>query len=305
MTFNLLVAATLASGLLIGLIPTLIDSVLQPSRDRLPLLEGQDRKFVALFYAAWLPAMPLAGLMIDYWPLREILIAGLFLLILAVAALSLAASAKWLLPDAIVIGCAYSCITVATVRLMTYAFFPEYIDRYKLNIASLNLGFVAVGLGALVGPWMVKGLEHLWGFRQGLLYFGIALILPAVLVVVCSSELFPGPNSGANLNDQLLRPQMILMSIAVLLYFAIENCLEFWPESHLKELGYESQGRQINLLIFWLAFIAARAGTAWLLYEYPNHAIAFTIAVVALSAAGRGNPTGGFEVGSGSNGERD
>jgi len=33
---------------------------------------------------------------------------------------------------------------------------------------------------------------------------------------------------------------LALLAGIILLYFAIENCLEFWPEPYLKELGYEN-----------------------------------------------------------------
>ena len=301
MTFTLLVAATLASGLLIGLIPTLVDGVQKPLKARLNLPEGRGDWFVRFFYLSWLPAMPIAGLLLEYWPLREILLFGLFALILGVAWLALVRLPMQLMLNAVFLGVAYSMVTVATIRLMSVAFFPDEIDYYKLNIASLNLGFVAVGIGALIGPWIVAAIEHWWGFRQGLLYVSVALIVPAALTALCERGLFPQPATGsATWAEVFSQPQMILLAGVILLYFAIENCLEFWPESYLKELGFENRGLQTAMLVFWLAFIGMRGVAAWWFYEHPSHAFGLTIVLVVLSAAVLGNLVGGFELGSGS-----
>src|SRR5262245_17316835 len=117
-------AATLASGLLIGLIPTLVDGLRNPLKTRLNLPDAQADRFVTAFYLTWLPAMPLAGLILEILPLREMLLVGLFGLILGIAWLALVGSPKTLLANGVVLGAAYSCVTVSTVQMMSVAFFP-------------------------------------------------------------------------------------------------------------------------------------------------------------------------------------
>jgi cytochrome b561 len=85
MSFSLLVAATLASGLLIGLIPTLVDGVQRPLQARLKLSERRVEWFARLFYLAWLPAMPLAGWLLDAGHNKETLFFGMVALILGIA----------------------------------------------------------------------------------------------------------------------------------------------------------------------------------------------------------------------------
>jgi MFS family permease len=301
MSFSLLVAATLASGLLIGLIPVLVDGVQRSVQSRLKLPEGRVDWFVRLFYLAWLPAMPLAGWLIDFGHYKEILFFGLVALILGIAWLALVRSAGSLMLNALFLGLAYSCVTTAAISLMPFVFFPDYIVRYKLSIASLNLGFVAVGLGAILGPGIVAALERWWGYRQGLLYVSIVLIAPAAVAALCNRELFPKPPSTvASWGEVFLHPHMGLIVAAILLYFALENCLEFWPDSYLKELGYQGRGLQVGVLVFWLAFLATRGIAAWWFFEHPSHAFGLTIILVVVSAFVLGNLTGGFELGSGS-----
>jgi hypothetical protein len=83
-------------------------------------------------------------------------------------------------------------------------------------------------------------------------------------------------------------------------YFAMENCLDFWPEAYLRELGHDGRSLQISLYVFWLAFLATRGAAAWWLFEHPNHAIALTLILVFLSAVLLGNLVSGDQIGIGS-----
>lgn len=303
MTFTLLAAAILGCGLLIGLIPVLVDGIRKSLKDRLNLPDHQAEWYVRLFYIAWLPAMPFAGWLLDELPHREILFGGLVALIVGIAWLALVRSASSLMFNALFLGAAYSCMTTAAVSLMARVFFADDVHQTRLNIAALNVGFVAVGLGALAGPWLVTAIERWWGYRHGLLYLSVAMIVPAALAALSDRDHFPAtPREVATWSDVFAHPQMVLIVLALLLYFALENCLEFWPESYLKELGYQGTGLQSGLMVFGIAFVASRALAAWLMFEfadYPQFAFALTILFAIASALILGNLTGGFEIGSG------
>lgn len=301
MTFSLLAAAALANGLLIGLIPTVVDGIKPCLKARLDSSDGRIEWFSRLFYFAWLPTMPFAGWLLDTWSNREILLfGGLIPLILGLAWLGLARSAALLLLNAIFLGAAYSVLTTAAIRLMTVAFFPEHVDN-PLNIAALNLGFVTVGVGALVGPWIVQAIERWGGLRQGLLYLSIALLAPAVLTALCESYLFPRPPAAvASWYEVFTHPQLGMIAGVILVYFALENCLEYWPAAYLKEIGYQERGLQVGLFSFWLAFIAMRGAAAWWLYEHPTHGFSVIVGLIIASAIVLGALAQGYEFGSGS-----
>jgi MFS family permease len=302
MTFSLVAVAALANGLLIGLIPTLIDGLKPAIQARLNLPEGRIEWHVRLFYLAWLPGMPLAGWLLDATANRDVLLyAGLLPLILGMAWLGLARNSASAFFNAIFLGLGYSVLTTATVRLMTVAFFPDYVNEYRLNIASLNLGFVAIGVGAILGPYLVKAIEQWTGVRQGLLYISIAMLAPAVLTALCESSAFP-----SNVQDHGLaigvfsNTIMAMIAVVILLYFALETCLEFWPEAYLKEIGYEGRAFKVGVLVFWLAFVLSRLAAAWLFYEHPSLGPPLTLILLIASAVILGNLAGGFEIGSGS-----
>jgi len=302
MTISLVAVAALANGLLIGLIPTLLDGIKPALQARLNLPEGRIDWHTRLFYLAWLPGMPLAGWLLDNLSNRDILLyGGLLPLIVGIAWLALLRTNAAAMVNAIFLGAGYSLLATATIRLMPVAFFPDWIKEYPLNIASLNLGFVAVGAGAILGPWVVKAIEKWSGVRQGLLGTSIALLVLAVLTALCDSASFPpADKDAASLQDIFTHPQANMIGAAILIYFALETCLEFWPDSYLKEIGYEGRGLHVGLLIFWIAFIASRAAAAWWLYQHPTHGFVMTLMLLAMSALILGNLAGGFEFGSGS-----
>ena len=184
MTLSLIVLVTLTGGLLIGLVPAVVDGVKKPIEARLKLPPAGADWFVRLFYVAWLPGMPIAGLMLDTFDNKLILFFGLIALLLGLTWLALDRSVASVLLNAIFLGLAYSCITTDVVRLMTQVFFSaKDISDHKLNIASLNIGFMMVGLGAMVGPWVVQAIERWFGFRQGLLALSVVLLAPAALTL--------------------------------------------------------------------------------------------------------------------------
>lgn len=304
MTFSLLAAATLANGLLIGLIPVVVDGAKTSLKVRLNFADNRLNWFNRLFYATWLPAMPLAGWLLDQWPNRDLqilLFGGLIPLIFGVAWIGLARSTASLLLTALLLGVAYSFVATSATRLMTVAFFPDYVADYPLNIASLNLGFVSVGIGALIAPWVLGAIERWAGARQGFLYLSIALLLPAIMTALCDGHSFPQPmQTTASWDDVFGHPQLALLAVVLLVYFALENYLEYWPDAYLKEIGYHGGNLQVGLVIFWLAFIGMRSAAAWWLYENPHQGFAMTLVLLGLSALVLGNLAGGFEFGSGS-----
>lgn len=301
MTFSLVAVAALANGLLIGLIPTLIDGLKPALQARLGVPEGRMDWHVRLFYLAWLPGMPLAGWLLDAAGNRDVLLyAGLLPVILGIAWLGLVRSSASGYFNAVFMGLGYSVLTTGTVRLMTVAFFPDLAAHPRLNIASLNLGFVAIGAGAILGPYLVKIVEQWSGVRQGLLYIGIATLVPAVMTALCESSAFPPPNPEPEFAIGIFTDAtMSMIAVVILLYFALETCLEFWPESYLKEIGYEGRGLNVGLLVFWVTFVGARVAAAWLFYEHPGFGPPVTLILLMASAVILGNLAGGFEFGSG------
>jgi MFS family permease len=299
MTFSLLAIAALVNGLLIGLVPTLVDGLKKSLQTRLNLPEHRSDWFVWLFYLAWLPAMPLAGWMLDSWANhdRDVLFYSLVALMLALAWLAHVQSQLSACSNALFLGTAYSGVTTATVHLMTSVFFLS--DPYPY-VAALNLGFVAVGFGALLGPVVVAAIERRWGYRQGLLALSVACIVPAALAILSERPIVAPPSDAPSWAAVCSHPLIGMIVGIILLYFALENCFESWPEPYLRELGYQERGQRLGMTLFWLSFIAARGLAAWWLWLHPSQAFGWMFILALLSGLIVANLAGGYEVGSGS-----
>lgn len=294
MTSFVLVAATLCSALAVGLVPALIDSLRAPLRERLGLTEGRTERLLAVFYLCWLPGMPAFGWLLDHGAHKEPLFFGLLGLVLGIAWLALARSALNVLGAVTLLGVAYSCVTTATVYLMTAS---SGLNFHDSPVGALNLGFISVGFGALLGPWVVARIDHLWGYRQGLLALGLSFLVPAALVTFCPREDFPEPRGTENVGHLLLNPQVGLIAFIILLYFAIENCLDVWPQPYLKELGRGPRGVTMQSAIFWGAFLGMRLAMGWL--STPGNEAWLLLLLVLISALALGNLVGAYGASSG------
>ncbi|MBI3822911.1 MAG: MFS transporter [Planctomycetes bacterium] len=293
MTLSLLAAATLLGAVVVGLIPAAVNSVQKSIQTRHQLSEGHVAWFVRRFHIAWLPTMPLAGWMLDTWHNKPILFLGLVSLILGLAWLALIRTTRALAANGFFLGIGYSVVAVAVIRFMPVAFFSDH----NVTLAAINLGFVAVGFGALAGPYVIRLIETWSGYRQGLLYLSIALIIPAGLVAWCDADQFPPPDNPMPWGETFSRTHLILLMAALLIYFAIEAFLALWAESYLKEVGNSDRGVQLNLLAFGAAFIAMRGLAAWWLYWHPGHGFVLTLVLAVVAAGCLVNLTARFAVG--------
>ena len=288
-----LVVATLLSSFTVGLIPALVDSTRDALRRRLDLPEARVERLLYAFYIAWLPGMPLAGWLLDHLPNKEVLFFAHLGTVLGVAGLGLTGSARGLLGNLALLGLAYSGVATATVKLMSA---PAGLGFTGSNVAALNLGFVAVGVGAVAGPWLLARAEKWGGPRQGFIGLGVALALPALLLTVSEPAEFPElPESHAWAG--IFEARVGLIALVILLYFALETCLDVWPQQYLGEIGYSGRGRTVALVVFWAAFVGMRLAMGWL---HPGYEVWLLLALVLGSAFAMGNLAGAYGGSSGS-----
>jgi MFS family permease len=261
MPSSLLIAGAATSGFAIGFVPSVVDCVRAPLARQMQTPEPRAGRILTLFYLCWLPAMPLAGWLVDHGRDKEVLFFGLLGCVLGTAWLGMALTAWSLVSSVLVLGLGYAMLATAGIRLMPVALgFTPHVS----NVAALNVGFVFVVFGAVAGPWLVAQAERRWGYRQGLLYLSLALVVAAGLVFLVPADHFPRLERAASAGYLVNDIRLGLMAAVVLLYFALENCLEVWPEPFLKELRFEGRGLTIALLVFWGAFTLLRIAMGWL-----------------------------------------
>jgi predicted MFS family arabinose efflux permease len=266
MPSSLLIASAATSGFTIGFVPTLVDSIRAPLGRQVAAPERRVNRILTLFYLCWVPAMPLSGWLLDHGLLdharhKEILFFGLLSCVLGIAWLGMAHTSWSLLSSVLVLGVGYSMVATAGIALMPVAL---GFTAEPSNVGALNIGFVFVALGAVAGTWLVNQAVRRWGHRQGLLYLSLGLVVVAGLVFLVPRDRFLEHKTDVAWSAVFGNIRLGLLAAIVLLYFAVENCLEVWPEPFLKDLRYKGRALTVALLIFWGAFTLVRVATGWL-----------------------------------------
>ncbi len=165
------------------------------------------------------------------------------------------------------------------------------------SIGALNIGFVFVILGAVIAPWLAARVERRWGFRQGMLYLSLALVIAAGLVFAIPRGEFPQPAETVPVREVAGSVRLWLLGAIILVYFAIENCLDIWPAPYLKELGYQGRGKTLAMLLFWTMFTVARAAVGCLPESSAD--VWLLLILVLASSCIMGNLVGANEYSSG------
>jgi hypothetical protein len=213
-------------------------------------------------------------------------------IVLALASIGMVQSFAGALGHMALLGLSYSVLATTVIHAM-----PTGLAVAGSRVAALNLGFLPIGIGALIGPGLVARLEERAGQRRALLAVGFSMLLPAALVALAPPDDFPGRAAVAG-GEAMQYAQFGLLAFALLLYFAIENCLDVWPAPYLKDIGHSERGVAFGLTAFWVAFLAARLlvgifgslGTGtWLL-----------LILALLAASALGNLVGAYGRSSGS-----
>src|SRR5262249_18299166 len=160
--------------------------------------------------------------------------------------------------------------------------------------ASINLGFIAVGLGALLMPALCELLLARFGFRQCLLLFAFLSLLPATFAVfIAKSELeLPNPVEATPSSSILGDPVLWLAILVMILYYPLEGSLDSWVKSYLANLGYSETNIARWHVAFWGAFLAARLGAG--LYLDARYEAWVIFVLVLVSAITLGNLAGAY-----------
>jgi len=280
-----LLATTLTSALLMGFLPALWGRLRVQQQTSEPASIAVDRlEKVCLFLSV--PLLFVAGWAVDTWGAHHVVFAGSILSALALAGLGVRASfesMRWLV---VLVAAASACLTVATTAAMPYAFLG-----FDDPAASVNLGFVAVGIGYLVVPLLIDALCLRLGLRAGMLFLAVFSLVPAVFATFTSrAELAAPPNAEAT--TLLSNPAIWLAALAAIFYFPLESSICSWSADYLTNLGHAARRVGYWHAGFWTIFLASRLVTGQ--YLVSSYELWFVLVLVAASAVTLGNLAGAY-----------
>jgi fucose permease len=273
---QLLLAATVSAAFLAGLVLALPSCLTCPLAEHLAASDRRARLLGVIFQFLLVPMMVGSGLLVDKWGPQPVLVVGVLLSALAIAAIEFTRLYRHALPVVFVLAAAGAALTTSCVVLMPAAILPHRV------VASTNLGFIALTLGFLLGPRLATLLRARFGFRRSLQMLALMCLIPALPAVLTPTEAFNLPAPRAGTTDALADPRLWLAALLALLYQPLEGALTAWTPAYLKELGHPRATAPSLLWSFWGIFLAARLIAA--MFVQPGFAPWFIPVLVLLAA---------------------
>lgn len=282
---------TIASAFAVGMVLALLGSIKLPLAKRLQLSETRVGGLVSALFLAFIPMMLISGMVIDKSGPRGVILVGSLLTAMALAGLALSETYTRALGAILLAGAGGACLSSGGSVLMPQAFFPDNIA------ASMNLGNVFFGLGALLTPTLADWLIRSLGYRRAISFLAVVSLLPALLASMTARAAFAVAGQQGDLWAVLSHPIVWLTGLAFFLYAPLEGSLSTWATTYLTDLGIREHRAAWLLSGFWLTFLAARLLAAFLEHRgWLPHGpwllvlLALACAVVLGNMAGANSP---------------
>jgi hypothetical protein len=254
----------------------------EPGTRRIDLL-------LSLLNLALAPMMLAAGLLVDFWGVRQTIIAGSVLLSLAFLSLSSGAAYK-----RTVFAVAVAAFGAAAVGTSSLVLMPQGLFGTHETTASVMLGLVLVALGALLTPPLIDLLVGGIGFGRTMAVIAFLALVPAFLAALPERGTFGGAASPAALAPLLQNAAVWMACVVFFCYAPLEGFISVWVTSLLNSIGHPE--RQVRWLAgFWGAFLLSRLAVAFIEHAgYLGDQVAhwFLIGTAFLTAVALGNLAG-------------
>jgi fucose permease len=234
---------------------------------------------LAALKLALIPMMLISGILVDQLGIRSMVLLGSLLTGMGIFSLALSTTKSACFYSILLIGLGAAGVNTGSIKLMPLAFFENN------PAASLNMGHVFIGLGALIIPAFMELLITNLGFRRALGILAVVSLIPALAAALTSFDKVPHEKLG-DLWGVLGNPAVWLAGLVFILYGPLEAFFGAWGTSYLTELGHTERRTALLLSGFWLTFMAGRLVMSFLQQKVlADNSEAWVILVLALLAA--------------------
>ena len=272
---------TICGAFVFGIVLALIGSLKLTLMRKLELRETHVGALLSILNLSLLPMMLIAGILLDDFGARIVMIIGSLGTALGLYFAGLSKSLSQIAASILVVCAGSAFLSVGSVVLMELAFYPERVS------ASQNLGNVFFGLGALLTPPILETLLERVSYRRALTMLACVALVPGVMALLTAGDAFPYHHSAGHIADIVSSKVVLLTGVVLLIYLPLEWVLGAWAQTFLMGLGMGERSSVFTLSGFWLAFLASRFVTALLMasgWIAPGVADAWLILVLALGA---------------------
>jgi hypothetical protein len=224
-----LITTVFASAFLAGAVFALPANLATSLTNHLQLSEGRQRTLRWLWLLLLVPMMPVSGIVIDKWGVQTVLLTGALLAALAFVVLERAAAPSSALGAMLLLAGAGAALMTGSMIAMPQAIFPGQPAR------SVNLGSLAIVLGTLWTPALLRMLTKRLEPRKALLLMALACLLPAVGAACTPPTEMPNPSHTVDwtllFGDYRLGLLALLVFLACPLEAALDSGWHFWARA--------------------------------------------------------------------------
>ncbi len=264
-----------------GIVLALIGSLKVTLVKKLALRETHVGGLLSVLNLALLPMMLVAGVLLDDFGARIVMLIGSLVTALGLYFAGLSNSLGKTAASILVVGAGAAFLSVGSVVLMEAAFYPEHIA------ASQNLGNVFFGLGALLTPPLLETLLERVSYRRALSVLACVALVPGIMAILTAGDAFPSHTSPGHIAEIASSQVVVMTGIVLLFYLPLEWVLSAWSTTFLMDLGMDERRSVFTFSGFWLCFLASRFVVAMLMaseWIVPGVADAWLILFLAMGA---------------------
>jgi fucose permease len=260
----------------VGIVFSVLGAVKLSLTERLKIDDAKFGNLISTLMFTSIILVLLIGPLVDLVGHKPIAVAGFLIAGIAVFQVAYSRSYKSVIIACIGLGIGGMCVNTVGNTLLPIVFFGG-----ENPTAALNLGNVFFGIGAFLTPFFVGLLFKKLGFSSTLSIVGAILLLPVIFALFTTA--YPA-QTGFEVSQAfglLSNPVVLVASLVLFCYIALEVSMGAWLTSYLTEVGLTPAKASGVLSAFWISIMAARLITAGMITPEVG---ATTIAVLALIA---------------------
>lgn len=263
----------------IGIVFSVLGAVKLSLTEKLGIDDSKFGSLISTLMFTSIILVLLIGPLVDNFGHKPIAVVGFFVAGLSIFMLTYTGSYKGAIIACIGLGIGGMCVNTVGNTLL-----PIVLFGGENPPAASNLGNVFFGVGAFLTPFIVGLLLKRLGFSNTLSIIGAILIIPIIFALLTKTypEL-PGYEIGQAFS-LLGKPVVLVASLTLFCYIALEASMGGWITSYLTEIGLSAGKASGVLSAFWIALMVARLITSGFVTPDIGTTVIAVLALLAVVA---------------------
>ncbi len=262
----------------IGIVFSILGAIKLPLTEKLKIDDAKFGSLISTLMFTSIILVLLIGPLVDSFGHKPIAVIGSLIAGLSIFMVAYSGSYKGVVIACVGLGIGGMCVNTVGNTLLPIVLF----DGQNPPAAS-NFGNVFFGVGAFLTPFFIGLLLKRLGFSNTLSIVGAIVLIPIIFALWTSG--YPELESyGVGSAFSLLgNPVVLIASLALFCYIALEVSMGGWITSFLTEVGLTAGKASGVLSGFWIALMIARLVTSKFVSPEIGATIIAVLAIVSVA----------------------